>query len=119
MCTLVAQSCQTLQTLARQAPLSMEFSRQEYCSGLPFPSPGALPDPGIEPQSTALQADSLPSEQPGIKKKKKRKTKDKIKMYSGRQKPRESGMEFTVKKILRAIFQEKEALRRKVSGTGT
>ena len=42
--------------------LSMEFSRQEYCSGLPFPSPGALADPGIEPWSPTLQADSLLSE---------------------------------------------------------
>ena len=49
-------------TVACQAPLSVEFSRQEYCSGLPFPSPGDLPDPGIEPGSPALQADSLPSE---------------------------------------------------------
>ena len=48
-------------TVACQAPLSMEFSRQEYWSGLPFPSPGDLPDPGIEPGSPALQADSLPS----------------------------------------------------------
>ena len=40
----------------------MEFSRQEYWSGLPFPSPGDLPDPGIEPRSPALQADTLPSE---------------------------------------------------------
>ena len=45
-----------------QAPLSMEFSRQEFCSGLPFPSPGNLPDPGMAPRSPALQADSLPSE---------------------------------------------------------
>ena len=45
-----------------QAPLSMGFSRQEYWSGLLFPSPGDLPDPGIEPRSPALQADSLPSE---------------------------------------------------------
>ena len=51
--------------IAHQAPLSMEFSRQEYRSVLPFPSPGALPDPGIEPRSSALQADSLPSEPPG------------------------------------------------------
>ena len=52
-------------TVAYQAPpLSMEFSRQEYWSGLPFPSPGDLPDPGIEPESPALQADSLPSEPP-------------------------------------------------------
>ena len=42
----------------------MEFSRQEYWSGLPFPSPGDLPDPGIEPGSLALRADSLPSEPP-------------------------------------------------------
>ena len=45
-------------------PLSMEFSRQEYWSGLPFPSPGDLPDPGIESRSPALQVDSLPSEPP-------------------------------------------------------
>ena len=43
----------------------MEFSRQQYWSGLPFPSPGYLPDPGIEPGFPALQADSLPSEPPG------------------------------------------------------
>ena len=48
----------TPQTVARQALLSMEFSRQEYWSGLPFPSPGDLPDPGIK-GSPALQADSL------------------------------------------------------------
>ena len=52
-------------TAARKASLSMEFSRQEYWSGLPFPSPGDLPYPGIEPGSSALQADSLPSELPG------------------------------------------------------
>ena len=55
----------TLWTLAHQAPLSMRFSRQEYWSGLPFPSPGNLPDPGIKPRSPALQADTLPSEPPG------------------------------------------------------
>ena len=43
----------------------MGFSRQEYCSGVPFPSPGDLPDPGTEPGSPALQADALPSEPPG------------------------------------------------------
>ena len=48
--------------LAYQAPLSMEFPRQEYWSGLPFPSPGNLPHPGIELRSPALQVDSLPSE---------------------------------------------------------
>ena len=51
-------------TVACQAPLSMEFSRQEYCTGLPFPSPGFLHHPGIEPRSSALQANSLPSEPP-------------------------------------------------------
>ena len=49
-------------TVAYQAPLSMGFSRQEYWSGLPFPSPGDLPDPGMEPRASALQADALPSE---------------------------------------------------------
>ena len=52
-------------TVAHQAPLSMDFSRQEYWSGLPYPPPGDLPNPGIEPGSPALQADSLPSEPPG------------------------------------------------------
>ena len=50
-------------TVAHQAPLSMGFSRREYRSGLPFPSPGDLPDPRIEPMSpvsSAMQADSLP-----------------------------------------------------------
>ena len=47
------------------ASQSMEFSRQEHWSGLPFPSPGDLPNPGIEPGSPALQADALPSEPPG------------------------------------------------------
>ena len=51
-------------TVAYQAPLSMEFSRQNYWSGLPFPSPGDLPDPGVEPSSPALQADALLSEPP-------------------------------------------------------
>ena len=49
-------------TVAHQAPLSREFSRQEYWSGLPFLSPGDLPNPGIEPQSPALLVDSLLSE---------------------------------------------------------
>ena len=52
-------------TVAHQAPPSMEFSRQEYWSGLPFPSPGNLPDPGMEPRSPSLGADALPSEPPG------------------------------------------------------
>ena len=60
----LAQLCETLATpltVACQAPLSMGFSRQEYWSGLPFPSPGDLPDPGMEAGSPALQADSLPT----------------------------------------------------------
>ena len=52
-------------TVAYQAPPSMRFSRQEYWSGLPFPSLGDLPDPGIKPRSSTLQADALPSEPPG------------------------------------------------------
>ena len=52
-------------TIAHQAPPSREFSRQEYWSELPFPSPGDLPDPGVEPGSPALQADALLSEPPG------------------------------------------------------
>ena len=61
----VVQLCPTLcnpWTVAHQAPLFLEFSRQEYWSGLPFPSPGDLPDPGINPKSPTLQADSLSSE---------------------------------------------------------
>ena len=46
-------------TVAHQAPPPMEFSREEYWSGLPFPSPGDLPDPGIKPGSPALQADAF------------------------------------------------------------
>ena len=58
---LVTKSCLTFVTpwtVARQAPLSVGFFRQEYWSGSPFPSPGHLLDPGIEPRSPALQADS-------------------------------------------------------------
>ena len=55
----------TPRTVAYQAPQSMEFSRQEYWSGFPFPSQGDLPNPGIEPRSPALQADTLPHEPPG------------------------------------------------------
>ena len=51
--------------IARQAPLSMGFSRQEYRRGLPCPSPGDLPDPGVKPGSPALQADALLSEPVG------------------------------------------------------
>ena len=62
---LVAKLCPTLAipwTVACQAPLFMGFSRKEYWSGLPFPSPGDLPNPEIEPGSPALEADSLPAE---------------------------------------------------------
>ena len=52
-------------TVTYKAPLSMEFSRQEYWNGLPFLSPGDFPHPGIEPGSPALQADALPPEPPG------------------------------------------------------
>ena len=52
-------------TVAHQAPPSMEFRRQEYWSGLPFPSSGDLPNPGIEPKSPTLQTDASPSELPG------------------------------------------------------
>ena len=60
---LVTQLCPTLcdpKTVACRASLSLGFSRQEYCSGLPFPSPEDLPDPGIEPAFPVLQADSIP-----------------------------------------------------------
>ena len=55
----------TPRTVAFQAPLSMGFSRQQCWSGLPFPSPGDLPDPGIKPRSPTSQTDALPSEPPG------------------------------------------------------
>ena len=54
-----------LWTVAHQTPLSMGFSRQEYWSGMPFPSPGDLPDPEIKPESPAWQVDSLPAELSG------------------------------------------------------
>ena len=62
---LVTQTCLTPQMVAHQAPLSMEFSRQEYWSRQLFSSPGKLPKPGIEPRSPTLQANSLLSEPPG------------------------------------------------------
>ena len=66
--SLVAKTCLTLVTpctVARQAPLSLGFPRQEYWCGLPFPSLRDLPNPRTEPVSPALQADSLPTEPPG------------------------------------------------------
>ena len=53
--------------VAYQAPPSMGFTGQEYWGGLPLPSPGDLPDPGIEPRFTAFQAGALPSEPPGLR----------------------------------------------------
>ena len=64
VCLSRVQLFETPWTVAHQAPLSMGFSRQEYWSELPCPSPANPPDPGIEPGSAALQADSLPSEPP-------------------------------------------------------
>ena len=63
-------------TIAHQAPLSMEFSRQEYWNGLPFPTPKDLPGPGMEPGSPALQADSLPSKPPGKPRRRRRRKKN-------------------------------------------
>ena len=63
-CSVLSDSA-TPWTAACQVPLSMILSQQAYWSGLPFPSPGDLPDPGIKSGSPALQADSLPSEPPG------------------------------------------------------
>ena len=67
-CGLVAKLCLTFVTpltVAHQAPQSIGFSRQKYWSGLPFPFPGDLPNPGIKPRSPALQANSLLTELPG------------------------------------------------------
>ena len=64
-CQVTSDSFATPWTAARQAPLSMRFPRQEYWSGFPFPSPGDLPDPGIEPVSPACQVDSLTAEPRG------------------------------------------------------
>ena len=63
-CSVLSDSA-TPWTAACQAPLSMILSQQAYWSGLPFPSPGDLPNPGTKSGSPALQADSLPSEPPG------------------------------------------------------
>ena len=65
---LVSKLCLTLETpwpVARQAPLSMEFSRQEFWSGLPFPSPGDLPDPGVKPASPVLAGEFSSTGPPG------------------------------------------------------
>ena len=63
-CSVMSHSSPKPWTVAHRTPQSMEFSRQEYWSGQPFPIPGDLPDPRIEPRSPALQADSLQSEPP-------------------------------------------------------
>ena len=63
--SFMSNSFATPWTVAFQAPLSMGFLRQEYRSGVPFPPPGDLPDPGIKPTSPALPSNSLPSEPPG------------------------------------------------------
>ena len=59
-CSVMSHCFETPRTVAHQAHLSMGFARQEYWSGLPFPSPGDLPDPGMEIEFPAWQADSLP-----------------------------------------------------------
>ena len=64
-CSVVSDSLQPQGLSSHQAPLSMGLPRQEYWSGLPFPFPGDLPDPGMEPGSPALQVDCLPSEPSG------------------------------------------------------
>ena len=64
-CSVISDSSTTPWAVARRAPLFMGLPKQEYWSGLPFPSPGALPNPGIKSRSPALQADSLPSEPRG------------------------------------------------------
>ena len=74
-------------TVAYQAPLSMGFSRQEYWSGVPFPSPGDLPGPGIELGSPTLQADALLSEPPG----KSRRAIETERPVCAHQSPRKSG----------------------------
>ena len=61
-CSVMSDTLQPHGLVAHQAPLSMEFSRQEYWSGYPFPSPGDHPNPEIQPRSPALQAEFLPSE---------------------------------------------------------
>ena len=64
-CLSCVQLLVTPWTVTHQASLPIKFSRQEYCSGLPCPPPGDLPDPGIETISPALQVDSLPTDPPG------------------------------------------------------
>ena len=76
-------------TVAYQAPPSMGFSRQEYWSGLPFPSPGDRPDPGIKPGSPAFQADALTSEPPG------KRTEEDLGSILVREDALEEGMEMT------------------------
>ena len=88
---MVSLSCiqlfATTWTVAHQALPFIEFSRQEYWSGLPFPSPGDLPKPGMEPRSPALRADASPSEPPGNplrseEKKKKKRSEERLEFES-------------------------------------
>ena len=86
MCAKSLQLCPTLcnlWTVAHQAPLSMGFCRQEYWSALPFASPGDLPNLGIEPESTALAADSLPLTHQGRKGNQKQKQKTSYRLKCG------------------------------------
>ena len=76
--------CVTPWTVACSAPLTTGYSRQEYWSGLPFPSPGDLPDPGIEPRSPAMEADALTSEPPRMKQKNKKVTRSMIQSKSNK-----------------------------------
>ena len=64
-CSVMSDSLQPLWTIARQAPLSMRFPRQEYWSGLPFPTPEDFPEPGIEPESLELAGKFFTTEPPG------------------------------------------------------
>ena len=103
---LVAKSCLTLVTPwtgACQARLSMGFSRQEYWRGLPFPSPGDIPDPGIEPRSPALQAESLPTELQGKSQKDESQRIDNFELWCWRRLLR---IPWTAKRLNQSILKE-------------
>ena len=88
-------------TVAHQAPLSMKFSRQEYQSGLPFPPPGDLPHPGINPSFPALQADSLPLSH----------QRSPARMLAGRGVRNEGRSAFAKRMVLEGLLPEKLAVR--------